>query len=161
VAIYSNPGSKGPTLYVDGRDIEEPTEYALHWNLNTATWTIEGTAEEVHLSKERADTLLVLNRSQEPMTPKEVSDTLPNAKYNNIKYLMYTMLGDGQLVKDGKGKYSPANPTNPSTNPTNLPETDTYADDDSWVSGVSEDSEKAYVDNISDLKDLFDEGGEE
>ena len=51
--LRRTPGSKGPTLYVDGRDIEEPTEYALHWNVNTATWTIEGEAEEIHLSKER------------------------------------------------------------------------------------------------------------
>src|SRR3712207_525162 len=68
------PGSKGPTLYVDGRDIEEPEEYALHWNLDTATWTIEGTAEDVQVSKERADILLTLNRGLEPMTPKEVAD---------------------------------------------------------------------------------------
>jgi hypothetical protein len=118
--LRRTPGSKGPTLYLDGRDIEEPTEYALHWNLNTATWTIEGEAEEVHLSKERGDILLTLNRSPEPMTPKETADAL-GAKYNNTKKLMFTMLGDGQLLKDGKGRYSPANPTNPgnSSNPGN------------------------------------------
>jgi hypothetical protein len=118
--LRRTPGSKGPTLYLDGRDIEEPTEYALHWNLNTATWTIEGEAEEVHLSKERGDILLTLNRSPEPMTPKETADAL-GAKYNNTKKLMFTMLGDGQLLKDGKGRYSPANPTNPgnSGNPGN------------------------------------------
>jgi hypothetical protein len=117
--LRRTPGSKGPTLYVDGRDIEEPTEYALHWNLNTATWTIEGDAEEVHVSKERADILLTLNRARVYMTPKEVTEALgPHAKYNNVKYLMWTMLGDGQLLKNAKGAYYPANPTNP-TNPTN------------------------------------------
>ena len=134
--LRRTPGSKGPTLYVDGRDIEEPTEYALHWNLNTATWTIEGDAEEIHLSKERADILLTLNRSTEPMTPKEVSDVTAGAKYNNIKYLMWSMLGDGQLLKDSKGRYSPANPTNPSTNPTNPTKADTYAESGERVSGV-------------------------
>jgi hypothetical protein len=119
--LRRTPGSKGPTLYVDGRDIEEPTEYALHWNLNTATWTIEGEAEEVHLSKERGDILLVLNRNPDPMTPKEVAEAMPGAKYNNVKYLMWTMLGDGQLLKNSKGAYYPANPTNSTnlTNPTN------------------------------------------
>jgi hypothetical protein len=117
--LRRTPGSKGPTLYVDGRDIEEPAEYALHWNLNTATWTIEGDAEAVHLSKERADILLALNRAGQYMTPKEVTEALgPHAKYNNIKYLMWTMLGDGQLLKNDKGAYYPANPTN-STNLTN------------------------------------------
>ena len=163
--LRRTPGSKGPTLYVDGRDIEEPTEYALHWNLNTATWTIEGDAEEVHISKERGDILLTLNRSPEPMTPKEVTDAL-GAKYNNTKKLMFTMLGDGQLLKDDKGRYSPANPTkpgnsgnpgnfgnfgnptaygnssgnlgNPSGNPNNRRENDTYRENGSRVTGVTE-----------------------
>jgi hypothetical protein len=106
------PGSKGPTLYVDGRDIEEPTEYALRWNMNTATWTIEGDAEAVHLSRERGDILLTLNRSPEPMTPKEVADVTPGGTHSSVKKLMWTMLGDGQLIKDDKGSYSPTNPTN-------------------------------------------------
>src|SRR5215208_5039887 len=135
--LRRTPGSKGPTLYVDGRDIEEPTEYALIWNINTATWTIEGDAEEVHLSKERGDILLTLNRSADPMTPKEVADVMPGAKYNNVKYLMWSMLGDGQLLKDSKGRYSPANPTNRPTNPTSSRKPDTYTDNDDGVSGVS------------------------
>ena len=136
--LRRTPGSKGPTLYVDGRDIEEPTEYALIWNINTATWTIEGTAEEVHLSKERGDILLELNRSLEPMTPKEVADVMPGAKRNNIRYLMWAMLGDGQLLKDSKGRYSPTNPTNRPTNRTNTPKGDTYAESEAPVSDVSD-----------------------
>ncbi len=160
--LRRTPGSKGPTLYVDGRDIEEPTEYALIWNLNTATWTIEGEAEEVHISKERADILLTLNRNGQPMTPREVTDAMPGTKYNNIKYLMWTMLGSGQLLKDDKGRYYPTNPTNPPNptnstnstnpasesatavsglvavpNPTNRTSTDTYAENGGTVSGVS------------------------
>lgn len=68
------------------------------------------------------------------MTPKEVADVMPGAKYNNVKYLMWAMLGDGQLLKDSKGRYSPANPTNSTANPR---EADIYADDDNSVSGVS------------------------
>jgi hypothetical protein len=163
--LRRTPGSKGPTLYVDGRDIEEPAEYALHWDLDTATWTIEGDAEEVHLSKERADILLVLNRAAQYMTPKEVTEALgPRAKYNNVKYLMWTMLGAGQLIKNDKGAYYPTNPTNPTNltnpaNPTNPtpsrvsglarePETtnpsfaDTYAENGAPVSEDSEVSEE-------------------
>ena len=111
--LRRTPGSKGPTLYVDGRDIEEPEEYALHWNLNTATWTIEGRAEEVRVSNARSDILLALDRSPEPVTPKEVADAVPGGKHNNVKVLMHKMLGDGQVIKDGKGRYSRANPTKP------------------------------------------------
>jgi hypothetical protein len=120
--LRRTPGSKGPTLFVDGRDIEEPTEYALRWDADVASWTIEGDAEEVHISKERGDILLVLNRHRKYMTPSEVTDALgPGAKRNNVKYLMWTMLGDGQLVKNDKGAYYPTNPTNPANpaNPTN------------------------------------------
>jgi hypothetical protein len=137
------------------------------WNLNTATWTIEGTAEDVHVSKERADILLTLNRHGVYMKPRQVTDAIPGAKYNNVKYLMWTMLGDGQLVKNDKGGYYPTNPTNPtnltnsanSTNPvqgkdtrlaglvadakaTNPTLADTYADNGDSVSGVSEVSEE-------------------
>jgi hypothetical protein len=166
--LRRTPGSKGPTLYVDGRDIEEPTEYALIWNINTATWTIEGDAEEVHISKERADILLTLNRHEQYMTPREVTDALgPGANYGNVKKLMWTMLGSGQLVKNDKGAYYPTNPTtgnlgNPSnpgnpgnpgnpdgggvTGPPDDPESgnptfdDTYAENGARVTGVTEDT---------------------
>jgi hypothetical protein len=91
-----------------------------------------------NLSKERGDILLTLNRPTEPMTPKEVSDVMPaGSKYNNVKYLMWAMLGDGQLLKDSKGRYSPANPTNSTKG-------DTYDEDDDSVSGVSTDRSCRY-----------------
>jgi AAA domain len=105
------PGSKGPTLYVDGRDIEDPMEYTLTWNFDTATWTIEGAAEEVHLSKQRADILLTITRAGRYMTPREVTDVLgSDAKYTNVKSLMWKMDNDGQLLNN-EGAYFPANPT--------------------------------------------------
>jgi len=161
--LRRTPGSKGPTLFVDGRDIEEPTEYALIWNVNTATWTIEGDAEEVHISKERADILLTLNRNGEAMTPRDVTDALgTGAKYGSVKKLMWTMLGSGELVKDSKGRYYPSNPTDPGNpgnrgNPSSrvtdgLPATegignpafaDTYAGNGSSVTGVTEERQHA------------------
>lgn len=116
--LRRTPGSKGPTLYVEGRDIENPIEYALSWNTDTATWTIEGEANEVHISEERQDILSVLNGS-EPMKPKEVADAL-GAKPNNVKQMMYQMLGDGQLIKNNKGNYSPP-PLTPVTSITERP----------------------------------------
>src|SRR5215208_4080249 len=76
--------------------------------------------------------------------------------YNNTKKLMFTMLGDGQLLKDGKGRYYPANPTkpgnpgnpgnlgnssdpgNPSGNSNNLAFLDTYGKNGSRVTEVTE-----------------------
>ena len=127
--LHKAPGSRGPTLYVEGRDIEEPEEYALHWNMNTATWTIEGTAEEVHMSEERGAILVELNRSPEPMSPKELADVMPGKSHGAVKYLLHQMYHDDQVVRVS-GKYSPANPTNP-------PKADTYKGKEDSVSGVS------------------------
>jgi hypothetical protein len=114
--LHKSPGSRGPTLYVEGRDIEEPEEYALHWNLNTATWTIEGTAEEVHISEERGAILVELNRSPEPMSPKELADVLPGKSHGAVRYLLHQMYHDDQVTRVS-GKYEPANRTPNSKNP--------------------------------------------
>jgi hypothetical protein len=100
------PG-KGTQLHVNGRDIEEPKEYALNWDPLTAVWTIEGDADEVQVSNERQKILDVLELAPVPLTPKEVAGMIPDAKHNNVKYLMWVMVGDGQLTKDDRGKYSP------------------------------------------------------
>ena len=123
-------GARGPTLYVDGRDIEEPAEYALHWNHNTACWTIEGTAEEVHMSEERGAILLELNKSPEPLTPKELADVMPGKSHGAIKYLLHQMFHDDQ-VKRVSGRYEPANRT------TNRETPHSDASKTSPVSGVS------------------------
>jgi hypothetical protein len=124
-------GARGPTLFVDGRDIEEPTEYALHWNHNTACCTIEGTAEEVHMSEERGGLLLELNRSPEPMSPKEVADIMPGKSHGAVKYLLHQMYHDDQ-VKRVSGRYEPANRTTNHGNPHE------NAGNEASVSGVSE-----------------------
>jgi hypothetical protein len=124
-------GARGPTLFVDGRDIEEPTEYALHWNHNTACCTIEGTAEEVHMSEERGGLLLELNRSPEPMSPKEVADIMPGKSHGAVKYLLHQMYRDDQ-VKRVSGRYEPANRTTNHGNPHE------NAGNEASVSGVSE-----------------------
>jgi len=94
---------KGVTLDVDGRDIEDPKEYALTRNLNTATWTIEGEAEEVLISKERSNVLLKLRRHG-PQTPKELGELL-DKKSGTMRKLLLTMKDDGQVVKDEDERY--------------------------------------------------------
>jgi hypothetical protein len=66
------------------------------------------------------------------------------------------MLADGQLIKNGDGRYLPANPSNTTANSTNRPKADTYAKSDgpvSGVRGVSEDSDVGFVSE----EDLFSE----
>jgi hypothetical protein len=143
--LRRTPGSQGPSLLVDGRDIEEPTEYALKWNMDNATWLIEGSAEERNISRSRRKIDEVLQRSPEPMSPKEVADLIEDSSYSNVKTLMFKMLSDGQLTKNSKGKYSPVNRVNgvrlsinPLTdfqNPLGKPETDASVNGVNGVTG--------------------------
>ena len=66
-----------------------------------------------------------------------------------MKYLMWAMLGDGQLLKDDKGKYRPVSELVDTTNPTNPPPPDTYAENEDPVSGVS---------GVSDVSDNLPNG---
>jgi hypothetical protein len=108
-------GGKGVSLVVDGRDIEEPKEYALTRNINTGTWTIEGEAEEVRMSKERADVLLMIRR-RGPQSPKDLADLL-NVKPGTMRKRLFDMADDGQVVKGADDRYrSPdMNPDDPGT----------------------------------------------
>jgi AAA domain len=103
--LRRSPGASGPTLLVDGRDIEHSEEYALEWNSESATWSIVGVAEQVHLSETRRQILGILEKGR--MSPKEVHALLPELKYDNVKGVMRKMLEDDQLLKDEKGKYGP------------------------------------------------------
>jgi hypothetical protein len=103
--LRHSPGGKGPVLAVDGRDIENPTEYALSWNALRATWTIEGDAEEVYISKERAKIRRILEKSNERLSPKDLAELIPGSNRNSIRYLMWCMFNDGQLIKDEDGCY--------------------------------------------------------
>ena len=134
------PGSNGPTLHVDGRDIEEAKEYALEWCPDRAVWSIAGVAEEVHLHETRRQILGVLDKAGSPMPPKEVSELLPGLKYNNVKVVMHKMLEDDQLTKDDKGRYSPlrVNGVNEPPDSVNLTIPDTYAKNVDSVNGVNE-----------------------
>ena len=50
-------------------DIEEPAEYALKWDAETAGWTIVGDAEEYRMSEERKEILGVLIEAGEFLAP--------------------------------------------------------------------------------------------
>jgi len=98
-------GGKGVSLSVDGRDIEEPKEYALTRNINTGTWTIEGEAEEVRMSKERSDVLLMIGRHG-PQTPKSIADLL-GISAGTVRKRLIGMVQDGQVIKGADDKYRP------------------------------------------------------
>jgi hypothetical protein len=111
-------------LLVDGRDIEEPAEYALTWDRYHCSWRLAGDAEEFSMGSERAEVCRVLEEAPEGMTPTEITDSL-NERINSAdeqrtvsstKKLVWTMSRDGQINNDS-GRYYPVtrNSGNPVT----------------------------------------------
>ena len=96
-------GKADAVLHVDGRGIEEPAEYALKWDAETAGWTIAGDAEEYRMSEERKAILGVLTEAGEFLSPGEVADILDKHR-NTVKQRLWRMAQDGQ-VESRNGKY--------------------------------------------------------
>jgi hypothetical protein len=91
-------------LHVDGRDIEQPTELALKFDQNTATWAIVGDAEAYRLSEGRRAILRVLENADEPLSPKEIAE-ITDAKYGATREMLSQMVKDGQVKNLGRGAY--------------------------------------------------------
>jgi hypothetical protein len=109
LVVKRKRGQADAYLHVDGRDIENPTELALRFNPNTATWTIMGDAEEYRLSERRRAIIRVLESADGPLSPKEITEIF-NAKGMNISYgavreLLSQMVKDGQVKNLGRGQY--------------------------------------------------------
>jgi Xaa-Pro aminopeptidase len=95
--------SQGTTLYVRGRDIEE-AEHALTFDKIGCRWTILGDATEVHRSKERGKILSVLFEAAELLNPQEISAAAGMTR-NNVDRMLHKMVHDGEVAKDGRGRY--------------------------------------------------------
>ncbi len=100
------PGSKGPTLYVDGRDIEEPTEYALDWNSATASWTIEGEAEEVRRAENPRKIIEALKAAHpDALGPKDISEHT-GIEYDTTRDALRRMLAAEEIASPTRGRYT-------------------------------------------------------
>lgn len=92
-------------LHVDGRDVEDPAEFALTWNPNVGSWTLAGSAEEFRVSQERRAVLDLLENAAEPMSPKDIADALGKTGAN-VRMLLTKMVRDDQAQTAGYGKYA-------------------------------------------------------
>jgi hypothetical protein len=99
-------------LHVDGRDIESPTELALKFDTDAATWAIAGDAEEYRVSEARLKIRRVLEHADEPLSPKEIAE-LAEAKHGATRELLSQMVKDGQVKNLGRSAYAlPDHPQN-------------------------------------------------
>ena len=97
--------SKGTTLYVRGRDIEE-AEHAMQFDKESCRWIIKGDAAEVHRSDTRKKILAVLKKAKpRTMGPSDIAAAI-EMKVDAVKQRLGAMLADNEVMKTSHGEYS-------------------------------------------------------
>ena len=102
-ALVISRTAQGTTLYIRGRDVEE-AEHAVSFDKATCRWTILGTAAEVHRSDIRKAILATLKERGDSMSPADLASSL-NVDRNTIKQRLHQMSKDGEVQKEGNGRY--------------------------------------------------------
>jgi AAA domain len=96
--------SKGTTLYVRGRDIEEG-ERAVIFGTENCKWTLLGDAAEVYRSDSRSKILEALAGATELMGPAEIA-TATDIQRNNVDQLLHRMRTAGEVIQVSRGLYA-------------------------------------------------------
>jgi hypothetical protein len=93
------------TLFVTGRDIEEPAEHALSWDNPSKTWKYKGHAEDHNMTGERTEICNVLRTLDRPAGPHEIADIL-RKDGGAVRRLILKLFEAGELVRPSHGKYA-------------------------------------------------------
>jgi Fe2+ or Zn2+ uptake regulation protein len=92
-------GKNDATLFVTGRDVEE-RELAVEWDPVMWQWVHKGNAEDYRRSEERKEILELLEKEDEPLSPREIADTVAK-KDTAVRQLLRSMVQDGEVVRHG------------------------------------------------------------
>ena len=104
IVVKRSRGEADATLSVTGRDVVEQ-ELALRFAAETGTWELLGDAAEYGLGKTRKAILETL-AAHGPMSPKQVSDLVPDISHDLAKKTLQRMFTDGQVTAES-GVYTP------------------------------------------------------
>jgi hypothetical protein len=96
--------SKGTTLYVRGRDIEE-CERAIIFSNENCRWTLLGDATEVYRSDSRTKILEALAKASNLMGPAEIA-SVTGILRNTVDVTLHRMAADGEVIQVGRGRYA-------------------------------------------------------
>jgi len=102
LVLKRDRGKQDATLAIDGRDVEEPTELALRWDADIASWSLMGNAEEYRQSEERRRIIALLGLMDEPMSPKDIAEALGKNR-STTRVLLANMKQDGQVEATSRG----------------------------------------------------------
>ncbi|MFV8130051.1 AAA family ATPase [Streptomyces syringium] len=99
-------GQADGILHVTGRDVDE-AEYALSFQPASGAWhLLDGPASDHTIGDTRAAVLRYV-RANPGARPKDIADALPQTDADTIRRTCSRMAADGQLTKDGSGRYYP------------------------------------------------------
>ncbi|MGW8682159.1 AAA family ATPase [Streptomyces sp. NPDC055817] len=99
-------GQADGILHVTGRDVNE-AEYALSFQEASGAWhLLDGPVSDHTVGDTRAAILRHV-RANPGARPKDIADALPQADADTIRRTCSRMAADGQLAKDGGGRYYP------------------------------------------------------
>ncbi len=96
--------SKGATLYVRGRDIEE-CERAVVFNGENCRWTLLGDAADVQRSDTRKAIISALLDATDLMGPAEIASVATLSR-NNVDVTLHRMAAEGEVVQVSRGRYA-------------------------------------------------------
>jgi hypothetical protein len=145
LVLKRDRGKQDATLAVDGRDIEEPSELALRWDTEIASWSLMGDAEEFRMSEQRRAIVDLLRSIGSPMGPKEIAAALGRS-YGAVRVMLPEMVSDGLITSPLRGKYTTTNNTN-NTNNTNTANNANNAPETGNVSDVSAATNNLFAEN--------------
>lgn len=99
-------GQADGILHVTGRDVNE-AEYALQFQEASGAWhLLDGPASDHTIGDTRAAILRHV-RAHPGARPKDIADALPQVDTDTVRRTCSRMAADGQLTKDGSGRYYP------------------------------------------------------
>jgi hypothetical protein len=96
--------SKGTSLYVRGRDIEEG-ERALLFGSENCRWTLLGDAAEVYRSDTKTKILDALAKAADLMGPADIA-SVTEVLRNTVDVTLHRMALEGEIVQVSRGKYA-------------------------------------------------------
>jgi RecA-family ATPase len=106
-------------LWATGRDIEE-SKTALEFSKDDCTWYWLGQAEKFRLTQDQRAIYEALEEAGKPLSPKEIG-AIVGKPVNNVSEMLFRMMKQGRVEKEGYGKYkiTPISPI--TTNHINTP----------------------------------------
>ena len=104
--MYTDPshGQGYVRLHLTPRE-EEEAEYILRFDPDTWAWILVGESEGSVRSEPRKRILDALKNADGPMIPKDIAQQT-GASYESTRYLLGKMLGDAEVARPSRGKYT-------------------------------------------------------